>query len=243
MDLTRLLPEIPALLEELDALLAPHTTVACLETMKWLGAFMCIPAVHKSLVGAATTEAEGDALVQRHNPSLLIVSQHLESGTGLSLVARSERRDRSIKTLLVADDANEVLVREALARGCDGICFQSERFMPALKVVAGGGVYYPREVAGVLRRRGDSPPADALTERELEVLEGLMLGLTDRRIGERLFVTPETVKTHVKHIFQKLAVENRTQAAVKGLAAGLISLEGAMAGRLGDGAPPQAQQA
>jgi len=132
-------------------------------------------------------------------------------------------------------------VREALARGCDGICFQSERFMPALKVVAGGGVYYPSEVAGVLRRRGDSPPADALTERELEVLEGLMHGLTDWRIGERLFVTPETVKTHVKHIFHKLAVDNRTQAAVKGLAAGLISLEEAMAGRLGDGAPPQAR--
>ncbi len=91
---------------------------------------------------------------------------------------------------------------EALARGCDGICFQPERFMPALKVVAGGGVYYPSEVAGVLLHRGDSPPADALTARELEVLEGLMLGLSDRRIGERLFVTPETVKTHVKHIFQ-----------------------------------------
>ncbi len=131
---------------------------------------------------------------------------------------------------MVADDANEVLVPEALARGCDGICFQPERFMPALKVVAGGGVYYPSEVAGVLLHRGDSPPADALTARELEVLEGLMLGLSDRRTAVR---DPGDREDPREAHLPKLAVDNRTQAAVKGLAAGLISLEGAMAGRPG----------
>lgn len=93
----------------------------------------------------------------------------------------SQHLEPTIKTLLVADDDNEVLVREALAQGCDGICFQSERFMPALKVVAGGSVYYPHQVSGVMRRSDGVPVADALTGRELEVLEGLMLGLTDRR--------------------------------------------------------------
>jgi DNA-binding NarL/FixJ family response regulator len=230
MDLSGYLPTIPRLLEELEVLLAPHRMVACLEHMKWLGAFICIGPVHASLAGAATTEDEGFELVRRHRPTLLIASQRLQSGTGLSLVARTEVLDADIRTLLVADDADEGLVREALDRGCDGICFESERFMPALRVVAGGGVYYPHAVARVLRARGEPPPPEPLSERERQVLRCLMLGLTDQQISARLIVSPETVRTHVKHIYRKLRVANRTQAAVKSIASGLVTLEAALEG-------------
>lgn len=229
MDLTELIPAIPRIIEELEELLTSHRIVASLEHMKWLGAFMCITPVQKSLVGAATTEEEAFELVRQHRPTLLVVSQNLQQGTGLSLVARTEVLDRSIKTLLVADDSHDSLVREALIRGCDGICFESERIMPALRVVAGGGVYYPKQVADVLQSQpGHSQPFEPLTEREREVLNGLMLGMTDQQIGKELYVSPETVKTHVKHIYQKLAVDNRTKAVVKSIAIGLTSLEDAM---------------
>ncbi|MBM5822121.1 MAG: response regulator transcription factor [Cyanobacteria bacterium K_Offshore_surface_m2_011] len=187
--------------------------------MKWLGAFMCITAVQKSLVGATTTEEEGFRLVERQRPSLLVVSQRLQEGTGLSLVERTEALDPAIRTLLVADDANEDLVREALARGCNGICFESGLFMPALRVVA------------VLRQQPPVALIEPLTERERVVLNHLMLGLTDQRISQELVVSPETVRTHVKHIFQKLQVDNRTKAVVKSIAAGLINLESALEGR------------
>ncbi len=231
MDLTDLIPGIPALLEELEGILAGLTTVACLEHMKWLGAFMCITPVQKSLVGAATIEEEGFRLVERQRPSLLVVSQKLQEGTGLSLVERTKAMDPAIWTLLVADDANETLVREAPARGCNGICFESGLFMPALRVVAGGGIYYPEPVAAVLRQQPPVAPIEPLTDRERVVLNHLMLGLTDQRISQELVVSPETVKTHIKHIFQKLQVDNRTKAVVKSIAAGLISLESALEGR------------
>ncbi len=231
MDLTDLIPGIPALLEDLEQILAGLPTVACLEHMKWLGAFMCITPVQKSLVGAATTEEEGFRQVERHRPSLLVVSQRLQEGTGLRLVERTKALDPAIRTLLVADDANEALVREALARGCNGICFESGLFMPALRVVASGGIYYPEPVAAVLRQQPPAAPIEPLTERERVVLNHLMLGLTDQRISQELVVSPETVRTHVKHIFQKLQVDNRTKAVVKSIAAGLINLESAMEGR------------
>jgi DNA-binding NarL/FixJ family response regulator len=160
-----------------------------------------------------------------------MVSQSLQQGTGLSLIARTEAFNRNIKKLLVADDSNDALVREALARGCDGICFESGRFMPALRVVAGGGVYYPKAVAAVLRQNPLPTPLDPLTERELEVLNQLMLGLTDQQISKQLVVSAETVKSHVKHIYQKLGVDNRTKAVVTSIAAGLISLESALEGK------------
>jgi len=86
----------------------------------------------------------------------------------------------------------------------------------------------------------DLPPADqavldALTEREVDVLEGLMLGLSDRQIGEWLNIKTYTVKTHVKNIYQKLQVNNRTQAVVRGISAGLLTLETAMVGALAGG--------
>ena len=228
MDLSYLIPEIPALLEELEELLANHSTVACLEHMKWLGAFMCITHVQKSLVGAATTEGEAFLLVQKHQPTLLVASQELQQGRGLSLVGRTKALNPSIKTLLVVDDSSDDLVREALAQGCDGICFHSERFMPALRVVAGGGVYYPQPVAVILRQAASLPSLEPLTSREREVLNRLMLGLSDQQISRQLVVSAETVKTHVKHIYQKLQVDNRTKAVVRAIAAGLISLESAL---------------
>ncbi|MBD2549876.1 response regulator transcription factor [Microcystis elabens FACHB-917] len=135
---------------------------------------------------------------------------------------RTKALDPAIRTLLIADDANEALAREALARGCDGICFESGLFMPALRVVAGGGIYYPQPVAAVLRQQQPAAPIEPLTERERVVLNHLMLGLTDQRISQELMVSPETVRIHVKHIFQKLQVDNRTKAVVKSIAAGLI---------------------
>ena len=63
-------------------------------------------------------------------------------------------------TLIVFDDSSDDLVREALAQGCDGICFHSERFIPALLVVAGGGVYSPQPVAVILRQVASLPPLE-----------------------------------------------------------------------------------
>jgi len=231
VDLTPLLPGIPRLLQELEVILESHRTVAALEHMKWLGAFMCIGPVHASLVGAATTEEEAFALVQEKRPSLLVVSQALEKGTGLSLVERTEKLDGAITTLLVVDDYNYVLVRDALAVRCDGICFNSEEFMPALRVVAGGGVYYPKQVAKHLQEETilkPQPFEEPLTAREKSVLKALMLGLSDNQISTRFVISTETVKTHVKHIYRKLGVNNRTKAVVKSIAAGLISLEEAL---------------
>ena len=231
VDLSYLIPEIPALIEELEDLLSDHRILLCLEHRQWLAACMTITPVHKSLVGAVTTEDEAFERVRQQRPTLLMVSQHLQQGTGLSLVVRTQAFDRTIKMLLVAEDSNEDLVREALARGCDGICFESERFMPALRVVAGGGVYYPQAVASVLRQKAPPPLVEPLTEREREVLNHLMLGLTDQQISKQLVISPETVRSHVKHIYQKLGVDNRTKAVVTSIAAGLISLESALEGK------------
>jgi DNA-binding NarL/FixJ family response regulator len=229
VDLTPLLEGIPALLEEYRELLEGKTIVACLGNMKWLGAFICITPITEHIVGAATTEAEGFRLVRDHQPDFLIVSHELHEGSGISLVRRAEQMNPEIKSVLVTSRESEDVIHEALAVGCDGIIFETELFTPAFKIVAGGGVYYPREAARILRRRTaeseeEFPPAD-LTEREIEVLSNIMLGLSNRQIAAKLHLSPETVKSHVSNVVSKLHARDRTHAAVLGIARGIVSLE------------------
>lgn len=235
MDLTTEIPKIPELLVELEEILQNQTLVICLEHRKWLGAVMCIGPVLKRLKGAATTENEGLELVDQMRPTILIASQDLEQGTGISLIARAKNNHKSIKTLLIADDSSLPLVEDALKYGCDGICFKSELVLPALRVVAGEGVYFPQSVADVLRKQSSQSACEPITAREEDVLKGLMLGLTDIQIGAQIGISHETVRTHVKNIYHKLGVKNRTQAVVKSIECGLLTLEEAQFSQL---APP-----
>lgn len=224
MDMTPYIASVPSILGELRVILQGKTIVACLEHMKWLGAFICIDPIHTCLVGAATTEEEGFCLVEKTLPDYLIVSHKLEGGNGLSLIRRAEQLQPAIKTLLVIDGFEHAVVDAALGHGCDGICTRSESFMQALRVVAGGGVYYPKPVAEVLQQMHKDVLIDPLTKRETEVVRALANGLTDQEISKALFISTETARTHVKHIYQKLQVTNRTKAAVKAIGLGLISV-------------------
>ena len=232
MDMTHHLRNVPALLEEYGRLLDGKTIVACLGNTKWLGAFICITPITQHVVGACTTEEEGYQYLLQHRPDYLIVSEKLHDGAGVSLVRRAEQLRPDIRTVLVTNRDSTAVIDEALAAGCDAICFETEEFTPVFRIVAGGGVYYPKEAAEVLqeqtRRTKDQPQSEALTEREAEVLTGVMLGLTNRQIGERLYLSAETVKTHVAHVIGKLQARDRTHAAVRGVALGIISLDAAL---------------
>ncbi|MFQ6539751.1 MULTISPECIES: LuxR C-terminal-related transcriptional regulator [Aphanothece] len=232
MDLTHLLQKIPALLEEYRTLLEGKTIVACLGNTRWLGAFICINPITEHVVGASTTEDEGYQHVLQHQPDFLLVSETLHEGAGVSLVRRAERLRPETRTILITNRESTAVIGEALEAGCDAICFETEDFTPVFRIVAGGGVYYPKEAADVLRqqrrRSEEAATIEQLTDREVEVLTGVMLGLSNRNIAERLYVSPETVKTHVGNVISKLQARDRTHAAVLGIALGIVSLEAAL---------------
>ena len=131
--------------------------------------------------------------------ALLVLSQYVEAEYALRLLEGSERRVGYLLKDRILDASQ---LTDAIGR-----------------VVAGGVVVDPSLVAQLLDRRRRADPLDELTAREREVLGLMAEGLTDRGIAQRLYVTPKTVETHIRHIFQKLslpesALENKRVRAV-----------------------------
>ena len=95
--------------------------------------------------------------------------------------------------------------------------------MAALNAISGGGVYIDRSLTELFRRGpGDGGPLEPLTGRERQVLSLVAAGDTNIEIGQRLFISPDTAKTHLRSLCRKLQARDRTHAAVLGLRWGLI---------------------
>ncbi|ERN40664.1 two component transcriptional regulator, LuxR family [Rubidibacter lacunae KORDI 51-2] len=173
-------------------------------------------------------------------------------GIELTRALKSEQREedstlRDVKVLILTLQDSEEAVLAAFAAGADSYCMKDISFdllLEALKVTRDGSSWIDPAIARVVlaRTRGaeTSPKrtveieaadpeyeqmveAYPLTERELEVLQLIVEGASNALIAERLYITVGTVKTHVRNILNKLCADDRTQAAVRALRAGLVA--------------------
>ena len=167
-------------------------------------------------------------------PDLVLVTEDLEQGYGISLVRELRQRWPECICLLFLRRETQEVVREALDAGAQGVIFVSSLgsgdgdFMKAIARTLEGGTYFPgpvREAAAfhVGDDSGSLETLDQLSGREQEVLQALSEGYCNREIAQRLFISQETVKTHVSTVISKLGVRDRTQAAVMALRMGLLS--------------------
>ncbi len=101
--------------------------------------------------------------------------------------------------------------------------------MRAIRAVLQGDTWFSRAIADKMKRLGISePPAPAspaLTEREIQVLQLMVEGKTDRQIGQALAVSERTVRQHLQSIYLKLAAKTRVEAAVRAVQLGLVEKE------------------
>ena len=193
---------------------------------------LCTP-ILQSLVGGATTEDEALQIQKESNPDILITSEDLEKGYGIRLVEIAKQKSPDLKALIFLKRETPEVVQEAMEAGADGVMFNSSigsgngDFIQALSTTNSGGIYYPKAVRQVAAAKVKSVPIliDPLSERELEVIRGIIQGMKNNEIAETLFISTETVKSHVSNAIQKLGVKDRTQAAVYALTHGLVEAD------------------
>jgi DNA-binding NarL/FixJ family response regulator len=164
------------------------------------------------------------ALVASHRPSLVLLDVHLPGTTGVRL-AESLRAEHPSLPLVLLTASREPWVRDAFDSGLvDGLIGKDNRIHvledAVRRVLAGEKVLVGWRALPEVRRR---TALDLLTPREREVLELLAAGATTRQMAEALAVSPNTVRTHVRGVLDKLGVHQRTKAACAAIELGLAS--------------------
>lgn len=146
----------------------------------------------------------------------------------MELLERMRREPRPFHILVFSIHFEEERVLRALELGARGYLVKSaarHELLEALRVVAGDGFYLHPQVAQAVTRglNARSSQQALLSEREIEVLECVRDGLSNGQIAERLFLSPNTIKAHLKNIFHRLNARDRTQAVVVALEKGLLT--------------------
>jgi DNA-binding NarL/FixJ family response regulator len=178
------------------------------------------------VVGEAADGRQAIARARELQPDVVLMDVRMPGVDGVSAtreIASWPRRPRVL--VLTTFDLDEV-VDDALNAGADGFLLKRatpEQLVDGIRtIVAGDALVAPAVTRRLLARHAGRRPPDRdrlalaaqLTEREAEVLRALAEGLSNTEIAARIWVSPETVKTHVKSILAKLEVRDRTQAVV-----------------------------
>jgi two-component system, NarL family, response regulator DegU len=193
------------------------------------------------VVGEAINGQEALLLCSRLRPDLVFMDVRMPKMDGLTATREIKQRYPRISVLILTMHENPNYLLEALKAGAAGYVLKDalqEEVVEAIWLVRDGeSPLAPKLAAQLLRRlaiegegrRGTRTPradprVESLTPQELEVLELMRLGHTNRRISEELVISLGTAKNHVEHIIGKLGVSDRTQAVVRALELGLLEL-------------------
>jgi DNA-binding NarL/FixJ family response regulator len=181
------------------------------------------------VVGEAGDGQEALKIIEAVNPEIILLDVNMPRMDGIELVQVLRRKKNSARILMLTISQDNQDLLGAVRAGANGYILKNtepEDLRQALHSVAlGQGVLSPEVVGPVLTAITQSisaPPAVVLSERELEVLDCLADGLTTLQIGSRLFISDNTVKTHIRHILEKLESANRTEAVGKATQLGLL---------------------
>jgi DNA-binding NarL/FixJ family response regulator len=176
------------------------------------------------LVAMAATAKAAVEEFKKHQPDVTLMDLRLPDMSGINAVASIRADFPDARIVILTTFEGDVEIQRALAAGARGYLLKSaplEELVEVIRKVHSGRKHLPTEVAENLAEHFGS---DSLTEREVEVLKRIAEGDRNRDIGERLSISEETVKVHIKHIMDKLGAKDRTQAVAIGIRRGVIHI-------------------
>jgi two-component system response regulator DevR len=174
------------------------------------------------VVGEAATVAQALARIPASRPDVAVLDARLPDGSGIDVCREVRSRHPEIRcVILTSYDDDEALFAAVLA-GASGYLLKqirSSSLTDAIRAVAAGQSLIDPLLTGKLLERLRRPAEpdsriSGLSERELEILDLIAEGLSNREIGQRLFLAEKTVKNYVSSLLSKLKLQRRTQAAV-----------------------------
>jgi DNA-binding NarL/FixJ family response regulator len=187
------------------------------------------------VVGEASNGIEAVDKAARFRPTVVLMDIRMPELDGLQATRRILSDDQSTRVLILTTFDLDEYVYEALRAGASGFVLKDdppEQLLAAIRIVAGGEALLSpaitkRVIEKFTRIPHSQPPKELgeLTERELDVLRLIARGLSNAEIGQELYISDATVKTHITHILQKLNLRDRVQAVVLAHETGLFEAD------------------
>ena len=194
------------------------------------------PLVREGIAAMINSQADMELLAQASNvqealqefrknrPDVTLMDLRLPGESGIDALIAIRREFPEARVIMLTTFEGDVEIQRALQAGARGYLLKSmppKELAAVIRQVHAGKKQIPTQVAAQLAEHLSD---ESLTEREIQVLREIAGGNRNRDIAEKLFITEETVKVHIKHIMEKLGASDRTQAVAIGVRRGIIQL-------------------
>ena len=176
------------------------------------------------LVAEASTGKEGLERFRQHRPDITLMDLRLPDMNGIDVMATIRTEFPDARIIVLTTFEGDVEIQRALEAGARGYLLKSmppKDLLEGIRQVHAGKKRIPPEIVAHLAEHLSD---ETLTSREVEVLREVAGGNRNRDIAERLFISEETVKVHVKHVMEKLGASDRTEAVAIAIRRGIIQL-------------------
>ncbi len=177
------------------------------------------------LAAEADNASDGFALFKRLHPDVTILGLRFPDSCSIDDLDNYFIQDPKAKIIVLAEHAGDAEITKALKKGAAGyICkdVSPGELVTAIRTVAAGRKFIPDEIAQILTEHLGQ---EDLTPSEANVLRMIVGGMSNKEIAFALDVSENTVKTHVKNIFDKIGVSDRTSAATTAIKRGLVRVD------------------
>jgi len=179
------------------------------------------------VVAEAADGVEAVELADRHRPDVVLMDLRMPRLDGVAATEKIKAARPETQVLILTTYESDADILRAVEKGAAGYMLKDaprEELFGAVRAVAEGKSPLAPAVAARLVERLRTPPEETLSPREIEVLELVAKGTSNKLIAKALWISETTVKTHLLHVFDKLEVTDRTAAVTEALRRGVIRL-------------------
>jgi DNA-binding NarL/FixJ family response regulator len=178
-----------------------------------------------TVVAEANDGVEAITLIKEQLPDVVILDLRMPRMDGLDVIGEVNASKLSVKVIIMTTFESEEDVHRSMKAGARGYLLKDssqEEILDAIRRVSVGETYLP---ARIVQKVGEGLRQPEISPRELEVLQGVAAGKSNKEIGLRLFIAERTVKSRVKSLMEKLGAVNRTAAVRQAVHRGLVRLD------------------